>query len=148
MRTCARCHVAKPVDEFPMKNEVRGTRRSYCRPCCREYGREHYAINPDYYKAKATLARTRDRSANRAIVDVFLAGHPCIDCGETDPVVLDFDHIDPGLKLGAIGRLQHSRGRLRLLAEMDKCEIRCGNCHRRRTARQFGWYRVLLGVQK
>jgi hypothetical protein len=144
VRTCARCGLAKPFDEFPIKDKTSGTLRSYCRPCYREYGKEHYRSNLDYYKAKANIARTRDRSGNRAIVDAFLAAHPCIDCGESDPVVPDFDHVDPTLKLEAVGRIQHSGGRGRLLIDIGKCVVRCGNCHRRRTARQFGWYRVWL----
>jgi hypothetical protein len=25
--------------------------------------------------------------------------------------------------------------------EIDKCDVRCANCHRRRTAADFGWWR-------
>jgi hypothetical protein len=146
LRMCARCHVAKPVAEFPIKNAARGSRGSYCFPCRSEYGKEHYTRNTDYYKSKATKSRTRDRAANRAVVDAFLSDHPCVDCGETDIVVLDFDHVDPKDKLEAVGRLQHSTGRARLLREIAKCQVRCGNCHRRRTAHQFGWYRVWLAA--
>ena len=33
-------------------------------------------------------------------------------------------------------------------AEIAKCELRCANCHRRRTAQQFDWpKRRLNGVQ-
>lgn len=28
----------------------------------------------------------------------------------------------------------------RVWEEIQKCEVRCANCHRRRTAKQFGWY--------
>jgi hypothetical protein len=30
-----------------------------------------------------------------------------------------------------------------LKAEIAKCQVRCANCHRRRTAAQFGWWRSL-----
>jgi hypothetical protein len=145
-RVCSRCHVAKPLADFPIKNTAKGWYGSHCRTCRRSYGKKHYLSNVSYYKAKASVSRTRERSANRAIVDAFLADHPCVECGEADPVVLDFDHVDPKLKVDAIGRLQHSGGRAVLLSEMSKCEVRCGNCHRRRTARQFGWYRVSLAA--
>ena len=29
-----------------------------------------------------------------------------------------------------------------LKQEIAKCEVVCANCHRRRTAKQFGWYRL------
>lgn len=146
LRVCARCHVAKPVAEFPIKSAAKSTYGCYCFPCRSAYGKEHYARNSDYYKLKAAKSRTRDRTANRAVVNAFLLDHPCVDCGETDIVVLDFDHVDPNDKVGAVGRLQHSTGRGRLLREIAKCQVRCGNCHRRRTARQFGWSRVWLAA--
>lgn len=145
-RVCARCHTEKPLDAFPIKNKARGTRRSYCLPCCREYGRQHYLQNVPYYVAKAAVARQRSQFANQNIVDEFLRTHSCVDCGEADPVVLDFDHVDPKLKHGDVGRMQHGAGPDRLRAEMDKCVIRCGNCHRLRTARQFGWWRSFLAA--
>lgn len=143
---CARCHEVKPPAEFPIKNVARGSRGSYCIPCRRDYGKEHYNRNTEYYKLKANRSRTRDRAANRKVVDAFMLEHPCVDCGETDIVVLDFDHVYPEDKLAAVGRLQHSNGQEQLLREIAKCQVRCGNCHRRRTALQFGWSRVWLAA--
>lgn len=141
-RVCSRCQLAKPLGEFPIKDRTRGSYRSYCRPCCREYGKEHYRNNLAYYKRKAALVRTRDRQANRGTLLAFLRSHPCVDCGESDPVVLDFDHVDPKLKLETVGRLAHTGQTALLQLEMTKCVIRCGSCHRRRTANQLGWYRI------
>ena len=31
---------------------------------------------------------------------------------------------------------------IRVTAEIEKCDVRCGNCHRIRTAAQFGSYRL------
>jgi hypothetical protein len=147
-RVCSRCHAEKSLEAFPIKDRLRRTRRSYCRPCCRAYGKEHYRRNPTYYKAKAAEARRRTRSLNQAVVEEFLKTNPCVDCGESDPVVLDFDHIEPGSKRGAVARIQYQGSLASLRSEMEKCLIRCGNCHRARTAQQFGWWRSFLAAHE
>ena len=72
----------------------------------------------------------------------YLSNHPCVDCGEADPVVLEFDHVR-GEKSGEIANmLRRQVAWERIIDELSKCEVRCANCHRRRTARQFNWYRL------
>jgi hypothetical protein len=57
----------------------------------------------------------------------------CVDCGERDVVVLEFDHI--GDKTSTVTALAWSQRSLEQIdAEIACCEIRCCNCHRRRTA--------------
>lgn len=70
-----------------------------------------------------------------------LARSACIDCGENDLLVLQFDHRDNRLK--DIGWLVGSGCRPRRVAEeLEKCDIRCANCHRRGTARPGAWFRM------
>jgi hypothetical protein len=57
----------------------------------------------------------------------------CVDCGEKDLRVLDFDHVR-GTKTFNIGRGKNGSKTIRAIyAEIDKCEVRCANCHRRIT---------------
>ena len=63
----------------------------------------------------------------------------CVDCGLADVLVLQFDHTPEAVKVKDIGWFVSSGSRLELLAmELAKCEVRCANCHRRRTARERG----------
>lgn len=142
LRVCPRCHTAKPATEFPIKNAARGTYRSYCRPCCSEYGKEHYERNKAAYLARSKVRAPIDRLRNRQFVAAYLAAHPCVDCGESDPVVLEFDHRDPTTKRTEVGRLVHISTVAAVRAEIEKCDVRCGNCHRIRTAAQYGSYRL------
>lgn len=74
-------------------------------------------------------------------VAAYLAGYPCVDCGEPDARVLDFDHV--GRKIEVVSSLA-ARGAptARIDAEIARCEVRCANCHRRVTARRSGWSRL------
>jgi hypothetical protein len=71
----------------------------------------------------------------------YISKHCCIDCGEKDPIVLDFDHVDPKKKFKPVSKLlsgHYSWDSVK--REVLKCEIRCANCHRRKTYReQNGW---------
>ncbi|GAB5492936.1 MAG: hypothetical protein Phog2KO_31510 [Phototrophicaceae bacterium] len=74
----------------------------------------------------------------------YLLAHPCVDCGETDPIVLEFDHVR-GVKLSEVSVLLGSTVSMkRLTDEIAKCDIRCANCHRRKTAQERGWHMLDL----
>lgn len=59
----------------------------------------------------------------------YLIMHPCVDCGETNPLVLQFDHVNDNKKL-SISTMVSQRYSLKTIAkEIEKCEVRCANCH-------------------
>jgi hypothetical protein len=58
---------------------------------------------------------------------------PCADCrGRFAQCAMDFDHRDPSTKSRGVTRMI-SGSTERMLAEVDKCDIVCANCHRLRT---------------
>lgn len=139
LRRCSRCGELKPVDDFPIKNKATGLRSVWCRSCRRAYGKEHYQRERAGYLTRARRRRKAERPLIDALVDDYLRTHPCIDCGCSDITVLEFDHRDPSLKTETVGRLKASATSSMVLREIEKCDVRCANCHRRRTAAQFHW---------
>ncbi|MEP6694267.1 MAG: hypothetical protein ABJB39_06460 [Chloroflexota bacterium] len=142
-KTCTGCGQARPIAEFPFKDRKRSTRKTHCRSCRSAYGRTHYDKNREAYIARAkSRPKRHDRSTYWSWLMTYLESHPCIDCGETDPIVLQFDHRDDTLKVDTIGTMINRASWATLLAEIAKCDVRCANCHRRRTAEQFGWAKL------
>lgn len=95
------------------------------RACKRKWAKEH----PE------TGKRIRsDRIArNHQYVKAYKLAHPCVDCGESDPLCLDFDHRDKALKERAVSYMvKNGYSISRIDNEISKCEIRCANCHRKR----------------
>tara|TARA_R100000406_G_scaffold73516_1_gene53776 strand:- start:742 stop:1098 length:357 start_codon:yes stop_codon:yes gene_type:complete len=99
----------------------------------RLYQKKHYQENKEYYKAKAKISKGNQRTLNRAFVNRVKQMYGCIDCGELDPIVLDFDHVR-GEKLNNIADMVHKAFSIQTIKEeIRKCEIRCSNCHRKKT---------------
>ena len=73
----------------------------------------------------------------------YLKLHPCVDCGESDIRVLDFDHVR-GHKRANVQRLVNSYYCWKTVEiEIQKCDVICANCHRRKTANEQNWYHCL-----
>jgi DNA-directed RNA polymerase subunit M/transcription elongation factor TFIIS len=88
-----------------------------------------WRIDPDWRSARSTRP---SRGRNLLYLLDYLRETPCVDCGEQDPVVLDFDHI--GVKHSGVVQLAGRECSIASLErEIAECQVRCANCHRRRT---------------
>lgn len=102
--------------------------------------REHYSKNKNLYIERAKIGKIKSLKRNREFVLNYLRKHPCVDGEEANPVVLEFDHRKSEEKLGNVADLAINGVSLsNLVSEMEKCDVRCANCHRIKTAKEEGW---------
>src|SRR5262249_47796721 len=128
--------------EFNQRRRSADGLQPHCRDCNRAASRDYYRRNRAQHHRDVTRNRWAYVARNRAVLFAHLIEHPCVDCGEADPTVLEFDHAS-GEKLGEVSELAARPVALaRLQSEMAKCVIRCVNCHLRRTARTHGWWKL------
>jgi hypothetical protein len=142
---CSGCGVLKPVQQFHFRDKPKSRRHSWCSECFNAYRRDHYRLNrAEYIQRNSRILRQRGRRWLQRIWEYLLV-HPCVDCGESDPLVLEFDHIDRSTKRQTVSFLARSGYPWATIeAEIAKCQVRCANCHRSRTARQFDWPKLRL----
>jgi hypothetical protein len=55
----------------------------------------------------------------------------CKKCGETHPACLEFHHRDPAGKEMNISVMAYRLSKPKMLAEIEKCDVLCSNCHRK-----------------
>ena len=130
---CTKCGRRKSPEEFAYKNKKKKLRQTWCRACFQAHDKSKWSESKkDYFLANAR----RRRKETQAKVSAYLREHPCVDCGEKDPVVLDFDHVR-GRKIDCISILvRRSFSWDKIEKEISKCEVRCANCHRRKTSKR------------
>jgi hypothetical protein len=144
MKYCFKCKVEKSLDSFAKlsKNKVTG-RQSYCKVCSNDNRKEVYNSNLEReYSRKRTL-RLKYAKENMGKIFSYLREKGCKDCGERDPIVLEFDHI--ANKKFTISNKVMGAAWDTLFEEIQKCDVRCANCHRRKTAKERNFYKYLEG---
>jgi len=117
--------------------------KAHRRPYDRNYHKAYYQRNKEKLVKRSRARKKLVLAEIREFIVQYLLNNPCVDCGERDIIVLDFDHVR-GKKSGNISRLMHTGTLSTIQDEIRKCDIRCANCHRRKTARTHKNYR--LGV--
>jgi len=131
-KICIDCDKSLDITSF---YKLQGNKDGYnvrCKAC--------YKIKYPSQTIDKVLQRTyQTRLRNRKYLWTYLLSHPCVDCGESDPIVLEFDHVR-GEKHSDVGKMAHNTRSLKSIqTEIDKCDVLCANCHRRRTARSQQW---------
>jgi hypothetical protein len=140
MEECTKCKKLKLPSEFNFKIKKLRLRHKQCRICTRIIIKNHYNNNRKYYLQKALKRNNKIKLEVVNYISQYLLNHPCVDCGETDLRVLEFDHTGKIPKFKAVSSMvQHGFPLDKIKEEIDKCEIRCANCHRRKTAKDFRW---------
>lgn len=86
LKVCPRCMRILLESDF---NRLGDGRQGWCRECFSDYFKERGQLHLDQSSAAKKLRVTKAR----AVVEEHLATHPCADCGVTDRVVLEFDHV-------------------------------------------------------
>lgn len=138
---CKKCNKNKLVTNFRKKGN---SLQAYCIACNKAYQKEHYQKHKANYKADALERKWKIRY-NALMYVMEYAQDGCSVCGETDFITLEFDHIDPTIKTMNIGQMVSSGYSIkRISEELEKCQILCANCHRKKTSEQFNWYSNLL----
>lgn len=136
---CTKCNIDHPIEYFyfdKKKNRPRQPCRAYSNMKQRERRSlkkptiEELTIKSVYDKERQNDIKEK----NKQIILQYKANKPCVDCGIVyHPYVMDFDHIDRKTKKFKISGSLNSRNGDDLIKEIEKCELRCANCHRHKT---------------
>ena len=132
MKTCKKCGEEKEEEQFPWSNEDKGWKKGHCRVCHNAYYRLYYSdlIRKQKHHKRVEKVQKEQITKVRKMVMEYLEKHPCVDCGETNPLVLEFDHRDSSKKDFIVSSALSSHGYVRkdsVQGEIDKCDIRCAN---------------------
>ena len=135
---CLRCGVLKPWTEFTKRGRNSNHLQSWCKACFSAYKAERHRTNHEREMRRIRHNQDVRRAASRALVRAYVLSHPCVDCGETDIVVLEFDHVR-GTKVRDVSQMVRDGLKWeKIEQEISKCEVRCANCHRRATVARRG----------
>ncbi len=140
-KICSACGEERDAEEdFKWEYKNRGIRQSRCKYCQAELSKRHYQNNKQIYKDRLRAYKRHVRSESMYRIAAYLSKHPCVDCGQTDLRLLEFDHVN-GEKSREIADLISWGSYWQAIeAEIAKCEVRCTNCHRIKSIEhERGW---------
>lgn len=133
---CAKCDQTLTVEYFSTAASRYDGLQTYCRECMKEHRRAHYHANKKPYLDRAKKQRQDLRKEIRALKD----NKACMDCGNTFRYwCLEYDHPADSEKVGNVSTLASNGRPKAVLAEIEKCDLVCANCHRERTAQRNLW---------
>jgi hypothetical protein len=141
MKVCNSCGNPKDEEEFNWRYKALGIRHPTCRECQKPFRKNWYEGSAKERHLKNVKERKEEvRKLAREYVLTYLLTHPCIECCERDPRVLEFHHRDE--KDMAVSELVAGGYSIATIqAEIDKCDVLCANCHRKKTMNDRGWFR-------
>lgn len=141
-KVCHVCKIEKAGRDFAKDGSNPDSRAHKCRECTKQYQDSRI----DIIQKEAKDRRTNPKGSRFKAFE-YLTKNGCAHCGESNPVVLEFHHLDPSTKIAGVATLvSNSKSWDIVKLEIDKCIVLCANCHRIVTAKEKGWYQDLIDV--
>ena len=137
MKICSMCNLEKNFSEFNKKSGKKN-HQPYCRDCDNKKSREYYAANREHHIKEIAKRNKKYKKEIDDLIREMKLNTKCSDCNKKYHwFQMDFDHVR-GKKDRPISEMVANKvGKDRILAEIDKCEIVCANCHRLRTFTRY-----------
>jgi hypothetical protein len=149
MKKCYKCKRSRPLAYFG-KNRVRKDGlQSSCKDCQSNTNRLYYKNNRKKFMKLVGINKRRRALNNYTRLVTEYLNKPCIDCNKVyHPSSMVFDHLD--LKTKSIRKTEGVMYLVRngyswkvIKEEVDKCDVRCQNCHFLKTSIDFNhWSEV------
>lgn len=134
MKKCTRCLKELPFTDFHKNIRTNTGYSCSCKKCSKEQVKNSRNIEKHRNNVRSNTLKRRKLLRDHVIN--YLNIHPCIDCGESNLVVLEFDHVR-GIKIESISKMITKGHSIESISnEIEKCEVRCANCHRIITAKR------------
>lgn len=126
MIKCWHCKIEKTDDDFAFKKKEMGIRSSHCRACQKILRKKYYDRNKKKVYAQVSAKRREKYTWFRDYKKNLF----CNRCGFSNSFALQFHHSDPTKKEFTLCHaLQRGISKSSILAELEKCEVLCANCH-------------------
>jgi len=130
----------KEEEEFNWRYKSLGICHPTCRECHKPFRKNWYEGNKERHLEQVKARKVEARNVAREYVWDYLSTHPCIECGENDPVVLEFHHCQ-GKDKAVSAMVTDGYPTATTQAEINKCDVLCAYCHRKKTMEGRGWFR-------
>lgn len=138
MKHCNKCDTIKELSEF---NKRGSKHQAWCKSCISIHHKNRRKGREDELNAKNYAFEKIRKDAIEIKIVEYLKQNPCKICGESDLLVLDFDHLgDKEFNIATM--IWNVMSWERIEKEIAKCQVLCSNCHRRKTAFQLNTWRV------
>ena len=140
-KVCPKCKERKSVKDFCKSARMKSGYQNWCKTCMSANTMERYKKD----KTKFNARNVKYKKRKLLKLYEYLKDKYCKDCGESNPLVLDFDHVKKGTKFKEISVMCNQGYSWEMVSvEIKKCEIVCANCHRIRTAHRDNWLKLDL----
>ena len=120
-KACVTCRVVKPLTAFHKHTRSIDGYRGECKACRSTKAKVTYQKDHAHWRNRYEQQRDFVRQLN-------IDRGACLDCNETyPPQVMHFHHVrgDKSFNIGSGA----GKSKMKILAEIDKCELLCANCH-------------------